>query len=283
MNEHMTLYSWVREGAAIHLAQVLRSESLPAAPGQEAVTIQMQIQQTLWGVPGDPVRVAQIVQPSSETARLKFPDPLWGRVDLRRRPAILLVTKEPDRLTDPLYVEEIRSAQDPVLAALNEVLVVERMKLAGSQRIPRYLRWLQEGQSVQALFGAEALAKDEDLKEVDKTGQVAQAFAQVFSANSDVYVRLSVGAWMWEEIFTKTNAHGEVAILNATIRGLDGSDEDIRRFSFDRLLAVDAAKLRQPGVARNAAAANVLRRAAQDSPVPSDRAQIKHLLEAIAE
>ncbi len=282
MDEHVTLYAWVREGASIHLAQVSRVDSRPGQPGQEVVTIELRIQQTLWGDPGESVRVAELVQPTSETARLKFPDPIWGRVDLQKKPSVLLVTKERDRLIQPLYVEEIQSSESPVLAAVKEVLASERMKLAANDRMARYLRWLQEGHPVQTLFGAEALAKDYDLTEVDKTGQVAKAFAQVFSANPDTFVRISVGTWMWERIFKKTNAQGEVAILNATVRGLEGPDEDVQRFSLGQLLGVDSSKLRQTGILKNAAAASYLQRAAQTSTVVSDRARIQLLLEAIA-
>lgn len=283
MNEHIPVYSWARGGASIHLAQISRSDVQSAGSGQETVAIQMQIQQTLWGAPGERIRVAQLHQPASETSRLKFPDPIWGRVDLQRRPTILLVTQESDHASGPLYVEEIRSAQDPVLLGLREVLSSEGAKLTTGQRTTTYLRWLREHHPPQTLFAAEALAKDDDLKGLDKTGQVAQAFAHVFATCSDVYLRLSVGTWMWEEILQKTNAHGEVAILNASIQGLEDMNPDIVRFSLDQLTTVDPKKLEQPGIVKSTLAVKFLREELQRTVDPDDRVQLQRLINAMPE
>ena len=114
MNEFIPLYEWVRGERSIHVAQITTAQRQTAPPeqksisdendeeeeeeeeeaeettstdGKETVLVELIIRQTRWGTPGEPTRRATVVRPASETARLKFPDPVWGRVDLE--PGIL--------------------------------------------------------------------------------------------------------------------------------------------------------------------------------------------------
>lgn len=282
MNEQIQLYPWTRSGASIYLARIAQMNVRPGPPGQEIISLRIQIEETLWGQPGAVSRQSALTRPASETARLKFPDPVWGRVDLREGALILLVTRELlETLADPLYVDQVGDPKDPVLLAIRAILSQAQALHDGQQRLDAYLRWLAQGSTVAKLFGAEALAKDKDLPDVDREGRVAAAFSDAFAAERDLFVRLSLGEWMWDHIYSRTSATGQVSIINATIKGVGDASEDIRRFSLDRLTTVASVKLEQPTVIKSPEAIRRLQERLNQETDPEARNQIEKVIAAL--
>jgi hypothetical protein len=289
MNQFIPLYSFVRSGASIYIVRIDSMQIQSGSPGQQIVSLQFGIEETLWGKSGKPIRRAQYTQPESEIARLKFPDPIWGQVNPREGARLLLITHElSDAIADPLYVEEILDSADPALSAIREILDNERVLFEqerkgqdGQARRSRYLNYLGGDVIVKELFGAEALAKDGDLPEIDPAGKVAQVMAAVFASDQVIFVRLSVGAWMWDSIYPRTNLAGQVAILNATLGGISDDSEDIRRFSLDQLAEVDPADVHQPGVMSSPEAVQLLQEQLAQETDPEVRDHLQKLIDAL--
>lgn len=259
MDDTIQLHSFVQSGASIYIARIDEVAIRPGPDGQQAIALRFRVEQTLWGETATPIRRSEFTQPDDETARLKFPHPIWGRVNPQEGARVFLVTREPGEIpADPVYVEEVVDANDVVLKAISNILSQEKLERDPSARKARYLAYLTEGDTVKILFGAETLAKDLDLPEVDQTGQVAIAMSAVFVSNGTIYARLSVGTWMWEDIYPRTNPAGKVAVIDATIKGIEDASEDIRRFSLDHLTGIDPADLRQPGVVASPEAIRLL-------------------------
>lgn len=289
MKEQIQLYSFVRSGASIYIARIEDVDVQPGTPGQQTVSLQLQVEETLWGKPGKPIRRTEFTQPESEIARVKFPHPIWGQVNLQKGVRLFLVTHElSDTPADPLYVEEIADLADPVLRAIRALLDQEQVFLEqkrigqdGQARRTRYLDYLVSELTVLELFGAEALARDGDLPDIDQTGQVAQTMAVVFASGQNVFVRLSVGTWMWDNIYPRTNNAGIVAIINATLKGVSDASDDIRRFSLDHLAEVAPADVRQPGMMRNPEAVRLLQEQLAQETDPGVRDHLRKLIDAL--
>jgi hypothetical protein len=287
MDQYIQLYSWVRGGASIHTARIEKVQIQPAAPGQQSVSLQIRIAKTLWGAEGDPLRRFEFEQPDGETARLKFSDPVWGRVELREGALILLVTREPSGANaDPLYADQIVNSDGPVLDSIRAVLDHER---AGQkERFARYLHWLSSGSIVEKLFSAEALAKDEGLPVSEREGQaeppdqIAVAFARAFTSEKDLYTRISLGTWMWDNVYPRSTVAGQVAIINATIQSAGDKDQDVRRFSLDQLTtAADPMRLRQADVMTTREVIGFLQERLGQETSPEARDRIKRVVDAL--
>jgi len=285
MNEHVLLFKWVRSEASINIARILKIKREIGPPGQETLKVEVKLEQTLWGETGEPVRICSLNQHLSETTRLKFPDPIWGRVNLQEGAYLLFVTSEPAQIVrEPVYVEQYYDSHDPIISEINLVLEAEKIEQNADQRITRYVQWLNASHPVPLLFAGEALASDQDLLPVDETGQVANAFANGFSTQSDLFVRITLGTWMWEDIFSRTNNKGEVAIINATILGVDDPSEDVRRFSLERLITIeDADKLLQPGILKDNKAVPYLMDELKRETSSDSRNRIEDLIKALTE
>lgn len=289
MNLRIPLYQLVHSGASIYLARLETVDIIPGEPGQERVALAFTIAETLFGEQGGPIRRAEFSRPVSQTAQLKYPDPIWGRVKLEAGVLVFLATAARDETpTDPLYADQVQEPADPVLNAIREVLDYERVVFElrrkgqdGQARRTLYLNYLGSGVIVKELFGAEALAKDGDLPAIDSTGQVAQAMVAVFTSEQNVFVRLSVGALMWESIYPRTNPAGQVAILNATLRGVSDDSEDIRRFSLDQLFVVDPTDVKQSGVMSSPEAVRLLRKQLAQETDPEVRDHLQRLIDAL--
>ncbi|MFL5310143.1 MAG: hypothetical protein ACJ79H_06755 [Myxococcales bacterium] len=245
MDHRIPLYTWVRDGSAIHLARIARLRVEPGDPGQEIVDVDVRIEETLWGKSVGAARHFQLRRPVSEVARLKFPDPIWGRVHLQEGAPILLV-EGAVASAKPVYVEDV-AVRDAVIPSVRAVLEEEKEPLEGKERLSRYLRWLEGRNPVQQLFAAEAAAKDA-LPGVDEHGIVATAFAKAFASGADAFLRLSVGSWMWDRIYLRTNAQGRAEIVNATLQSAQDRDRDVAQFSLDRLAEADPESLRVEAV-----------------------------------
>jgi hypothetical protein len=290
MDEHIQLYSFVRSGASIYLARVDKMVIQAGLPGQRRVSLQLRIEETLWGQPGAPIRHFSLTQPESEIVRRKFLHySVWGLINLREGILLLLVTDElSEAPAEPLYVEEIVDPDDPVLsvvrAALDQFRAVsdqEQTEPDGNARITHYLHGLTDVPTVPKLFGAEALAEGIELAGGDRQGQVAKAIATIFASGESVYVRWSMGAWMWDKVYPRTTTTGKVAIINATIMGVEDASEDIRRFSLDHLMMADPVDLRQAGVTKSSTASRLLQKQRQLESSPDARNQIQRVIDAL--
>ncbi len=279
MNDHISLYQFLRSGASIYIALLEEMDIRPGPPGQQIVSLLLQVEETLWGMQGRHVFSIKFSQPESEIARLKFPDPIWGQISPRKGMRLLLVARVPSAgPIDPIYVEEISNADDPVLMAVRSVLDEETEKQDGPTLIKRYLSYLTSGQTVKVLFGAEALARDEDLPHVDETGIIAKSMAGIFAGDLDLYVRLSVGGWMWDRIFPRTNALGKASIINAAVEGARDPSEDSRRLSLDHLVMVAPEELSLAKLEKSPGVAELLKERLQQETSPEVREHISKLM-----
>jgi len=281
MNQHLPVYSWIRAGASVHLAQIVDSITSPGPPGQQQTNVRVRIVRTLWGSSPGRDAAFSFLQPISETARLKFPHPVWGQVDLAARPPILLVLHGAEAAHDEPWYVEPAPQHDPALAALADIAQSETPGTERpDQRLRRYLEWLQPSRHpTLRLFAAEALAKDDDLPGVDHTGQIAAALARVFQTDPDVYVRLAVGTWMWDGIWQKTNTAGRTAIADSAVDGVRDADQDVSRLSLEHLLALATPDLIQR---RSAGAAQILRDRSRRVADPGERSRIDALIRRIS-
>jgi hypothetical protein len=274
----------VQSGASIYVASLteMRIQPGPAESGKEMVELGIKIEETLYGQKGELRRRCIFLQPISETARLKFPDRIWGLITPREGLRILLVTHELSEVpADPLYVEELTQQDDPVLKAIRIVLEQERSGEADKERFARYLHYLTDGPTVQKLFGAEALAKYTKLSQTDQEGQVSLAMAVTFASDQDIVVRLNVGTWMWENIYPRTNKPGRVAVINATIKGTEDPSADIRRFSLDHLMMADPADLLDPGINKSPQAAILMEQQLEQETSPDVRARARRVIDVL--
>jgi hypothetical protein len=282
MNEKVQLYTFVRTGPSIYLARVERIDVRTGIPGQQNLSLQMRIEQTLWGQSGEPIRRSEFTQPESEFARLKYPHPIWRHVSMRQDVRVFLVTHELSGVpANPLYVEEVAEPDDPVLIAVRAVLEQEQTEQDEKRRFTRYLHYLTDGPTVSKLFGAEALAKDTDLSDVDREGKIASAMAATFISDLAIYVRLSMGTLMWQRIYSRTNSIGKIAILNATIKGVEDPSEDISRFSIDHLMMAEPAALAQAGVKKSSEAVRLLQEQLGFETSADVRAHSQQLIDAL--
>ncbi len=114
-------------------------------------------------------------------------------------------------------------------------------------RFGRRLRWLTNGTAIEKLFAGEALARDgTDLPEQE--AQLVLSFAQAFAAEQDEYVKVSLGSWLWDYIYSRTGDAGRVQILNATIRAATTPSELVSGFALDHLSQADPRLLQKPGI-----------------------------------
>jgi hypothetical protein len=278
MDEHLPLYSWIRQDASISLARIARISSKPGSPGQESFTIQLDTVETLSGK-HEQSRLYEFDLPVSEIARLKFPEPVWGRITLREGVQVLLVVgAAPARPPSPLYIDGV-----PAQAALSRLLAViqeEGKRAASKARLETYVNWLAQGDIIGKLFGGEALAKDK-LPGVDQSGHVATAFVKAYDVERDIYVRLSLGTWMWEDIFPHTNTKGQAEIINAAIRSATDTAEAIRGLSLNHLVEIDPQQLARPEIVPTAAVLKALEeRQAQESSAEA-RLQVHKAMDAL--
>jgi hypothetical protein len=186
---HLHLYGWVRTDLSIHQATVSAVVVEPADGGKERVTVTLDITARLWGPPGEPRRRASFVRPQSRTARLKFPDPVWGRVsEIARGMSVILVTPQPDEhLHEVTYINDVEGPDDPVVTAIRSVADVEKGE-SPEGRIAHYVQWLEDGPALHRRFAAEAVSKDADLPR-DETHDAAVVEAYVRALETDTALR----------------------------------------------------------------------------------------------
>ncbi len=250
MNAHLQLYQFTHDGDSISVARVthLRIRPGPQA-GQEIVSVDLELTERLWGDGAvSPLHYA-FQRPSNEVAQLKFPDPVWGRVDLREGAQVLLVTPPPPagQASNPIYVDGIEKPDDPVLKSIRAMLEAERAGQDRTAAFERRLRWLTAGNAVQKLFAGETLATEGAVLP-QQEAQLILGFTRSFGAEPDEYVKISLGSLLWDRLYERVDEAGRVQILNAAIEAAGSPSESVRSYALDRLAETDPALLRQPGI-----------------------------------
>src|SRR5207249_4757505 len=109
--------------------------------------------------------------------------------------------------------DQIENPDDPVLKSIKGVLAAEGAPNAGADRFDRHLRWLTNGTIIEKLFAGEALAQEFTDLSQQKT-QLVLSFSQVYAAEKDEYVKVSLGTWLWDQIYERTDEAGRIQILN---------------------------------------------------------------------
>jgi hypothetical protein len=280
MNKKIQPFNWIRSGASVYLARIASVRFEPAGGGQRVTTIELAIEASLYGPRGAASRKVEITEPESELARAKFPTPQWGGVELAAGVLVLLATAElGEEVKSPLYVEQVKDAADPALAEVRDVLSAESASKDPAVRRPRYLGWLASAEPNHALFGGEALARDEDLPDVDPHGEVAAAFARAVGVAKDPSIRANLIEWMWSGIYGRTNEAGRVTLINASLRGAADPDEDVRRVALDKLSEAEMKDFDAPGIAKEPAAVPFLEDRLAEETAPEPRARLKKLIE----
>jgi hypothetical protein len=285
MNPHVELYQFTHDGDGIGVARISEVQiKRSTRDGQERVSLDLRIEESLWDGHNQSAYSYFFDRPAYEMARLKFPDPVWGRVDLRSGAEVLLVTPSaPPSLggtQNPVYVEGIPAADDPVLRSIREVLVSERAKQSDADRFDRRLRWLASGDVVHKLFAGEILAKEGQAG--DRMSRVILAFARAFSEEQDPYTKISLGTWLWQNIYPQTvSEDGRIAIVNATVGSASSESPDVRTFVIDRVSDVDPRLLGKPAVRPSREVIALLEDRRRNEPDASVRESLDRVINAL--
>jgi hypothetical protein len=278
MNPKIEPHDWIRSGASVLLARFARVRSEPAGGGKRLTTIDLAVEEALYGPRGEASRRVLLLEPESPLARAKFPAPQWGAVTLVPGALVLLATAElGEELGALFYVDPVERADDPLLDELRGVLAAEASSTDPAARRARYLGWLASGEPIHALFAGAALARDADLPDVDPRGEVAAAFGRAMGAAADPEVRMKLVAWMGSTLLARTNAAGRTALINAFLRGAADPSEGVRRLCLDALSEVDPNDLGVPGIVRVAAAAPFLEARIEEETAPELQARLKEI------
>ena len=251
MNAYLPLYGFTHAGDWMGIARLTQVQTHPGPrDGQESVTIDLITEENLWGDRAPASRTYGLERPVSRASQLKFPDPIWGRVDLRPGSTVLLVTPPASakQAADPAYVDEVPKLDDPILRSIKDLLQAERGEQTDANRFARRLRWLTTGDSVQKLFAGEALAKNGVPHQAEAEHQLGLAFANAFAQEQDVYVKISLGTWLWDHIFARSDQASRINIINVTIQAASSTSGNVRMLALDRLSETDPELLRKPGV-----------------------------------
>jgi hypothetical protein len=270
MDPYIPLYQYVHEGDRIAVARISHLEIKPSAhDGMESITLDFRVEEEL-ATPGHPAAYHYVFDRSTNAgARIKRPDPIWARVTLRTGTQVLLVTSAlavpPPGERNPIYAEDIPGPDDPVLRAIRDILHGERAHQTDAERFDRRLRWLASADVVQRLYAGEALAKDDRPAEPPRT--LLRTFAHAFLVERDEYTAMSLGAWLWENLYPRvTSEDGRIVILNATLAAASSDSRYVRNFVVDHLAASDLNLLRKPGIQPSAEAVSLLeQRLAQET------------------
>ena len=237
MNTDIPLYQMIRAGDTISIGRIAAVKTEPGnRPGVEMLHIDVQLEETLYGKSTASRHTYSVELPASEVARLKFPDPVWGRVEIAQGVQILVVTPPANgHDVNPVYVDQINDPADPVLRQVRNLC----RHAADSQppaeaSILRELQWLGSGQRLEKLFAGESLAK-EGAQVRELRGRVIAAYAKAFAAEPDPYIKINLGTWLWEDIFPLADESDQARILNATIPATASKQANVRDFAMDRL------------------------------------------------
>jgi len=280
INELVPLYQWVRTGASIYLGAIAAIRTEQSAPDFELVTIDVAVEEVLWGEKGARRRRCKFERPTGDLARARFPDPVWDAIDLKNGTRLLLVTRARDEAPTPAdFAQAFDDPRGPVLQAMRDLFDEERKPAAPSARLAQYLHWLRAGAIVQRLFAGEAVARD-SLPGTHDT-EAAEALAQAFVSSDNPFAQIALAGWIWDQLYERTTREGRVAIVNATVQVTRGPREASRRYAQDRLAGAGPLVLAQEGVRKDAEAAALLRKRAEAESSTSLRQEILTVANAL--
>ena len=278
MDPTLPLYQFTRAGHQIMMARIVQVHTRPAAkPGEEAVEVTVERVETLWRDGGADKRQFEFLRPAARHAQLKFPHPTWGRVALRPGAVLLLVApfSASTASPGPIYVDPIAATADPALAALRSVLEVERQVKDRGVLFQKRLAQLQAS-TVEKLFAAEALAMQEAMS-APELALFGEALARSFADEASDFVKLSLGAWLWDRVYPSSVGSGRVQVLNATLRAAASPSATVRTFALDRISQADLQALRDPAVV---ASVDVLRQL-QSAQAQETDAQVRKRIDDV--
>ncbi len=281
MNPQLPLYQFVHDHDRIAIARISGLEIKPSLrDGQERVSFDLNAAEYLAGPAKQTIYSYSFDRPRSRHAQLKFPDPTWGRVDLRPGAEVLLVTAGPNsNAQDPVYADGIPSADDPVLRSIREVLKLELASQSEPERFEHRLRWLLSGDTIEKLFAGEGLAKD--TPSADELARLLPAYARAFSDEHDPYVAISLGTWLWRDLYPRADKAGQIAIVNATIAVASSEEANARSFAVDRLSGCDPSLLTDPAIKPSSKAITQLEDRRASEPDAATRQSLDRIIHAL--
>lgn len=285
MNPHIPLYQFIRAMHPITQARITQVRiSSDSGQSREVLNIDVDITHTLWGERQPAHRSYVYERPSSFAAQVKFRDPVWGQVDIREGLEILIVSGigSPSAPAGPVYVDQIENPDDPVLKSIKDILAAEGSPNAGADHFGRRLRWLTNGTNVEKLFAGEALAREGTNLSQQQEEQLVRSFSDVYARETDEYVKVSLGAWLWDHIYERADEAGRIQILNATIAATSVPSVLVSGFALDHVLEADPRLLRNPGVHPTAELHRLLDKRKEQETDPEERRKLDTITRSIA-
>ncbi len=277
MDPYIRLYQFTRAGNPISLARLTQVRVSPRPePGQETVELDVEISEKLWGDSGANRQTYKFQRP---VGSIKFTHPVWGRVSLEAGAKLLIVlpASAASGSSGPVYADQIRDPDDPVLKSIRAVLETERKVTDHGELFRKHLAQLRGG-PVEKLFAGEALSSEGPFRP-EEENQIAEALSRAFSEEKDVYIKISLGSWLWDLVYPKVGLAGRANTLNATIQAAGSDAEQVRSFALDRLAEADPKELRETGVKASPEAIRLLE---ERHSAEEDADVRRHLEEIIA-
>jgi len=280
MNTRIGLYQLIQDGDQINIVRLNRLHTASGSqPGMAMVTIDVGLVEKLWGNSDPNLRSYTFELPDNRVAQFKFRDSVWSRIDLREGINLLLVTNP--REPDPVYVDQIDNEDDPVLQSIKTVLTAESSSNAASDEFARRLQWLTNGTNIEKLFAGEALAREgADLS--PQKAPLLLSFSEVFAKETDEYVKVSLGTWLWDYIYKPADETGKIHIVNATIATASVPSELVRGFALDHLAETDPELLRNPAVHPTSELRRLFEKRKEQERDSDERRKLDEILRAIA-
>jgi hypothetical protein len=275
MNTNIPIYQFIHDGFSVSGARIAHMEIKPGPDaGIQSIILHIETIETLWGNP-DPKPSYSFERPESNLGRLKSPDPVWGRVNVRDGALIVLIAKPGQ---NPIYADEIHDLNDTGFRQLRDLLHVEREAHTAQQTTDRYSGWLAHGNQLEKLYAGEALARN---GEIQTSSAIIEAYAHAFASEQDVYTKMSLGTWMWDYIFERASARDRVRIVNVTIEALQSTAPSIRDLALDRISEIDPAVLQEPTLRPSAEAVRLLEERKQEETDPGVRHHLEEIMAAL--
>lgn len=277
MNAHLQLYQFTRDGDSISVARIagVRIRGNPES-GEETVYLEMEVTETLWRDPGTRRLSYAFRRPQSPAAQMKFRDPIWGRANLRDGARLLIVNAATNNGA-PVYADQVDDPDDPVMQSIRAILAIERTVTDRRELFRKRLDQLRGG-TVEKLFAGEALAHETSFRPEEQT-LMEESYARAFVGETDDYVKISLGSWLWDLVYPKAGSAGRSSIVNATIQAAGSPAQQVRTFALDRLTDADAKDLRDAGAK---ASPELIRLLEERHSAEEDAGVRRHLEEVIS-
>lgn len=244
MDPYPPLYAFVQQGLSVALVRIERVQHRPGPGSEEIVELALQVVEPWWRPPSDggPFHYTYR-QPAARNAQLKFPHPVWGRVEPAVGTLLLLAWRPGAR--EPVYVDTVDDPSAAAPAAARALLAGERQGGSADSRVPRRLAQLR-GIALEKLYAGEALAHHRGAFSAAQQAQVADAMTRAYAEEREPYVKISLGTWLWEPLYRKFSRTGRTQVLNAMLATAAAEpDGQVRTQALDRLALAEPAQLRE--------------------------------------